>query len=68
MATHVINPENQSIDTHTGHYPDAVNERFQRMMLVLVISFACITIVGLLTVFPGPKHKLQKKSKKELGL
>lgn len=55
VATHVINPDNLGIDETTGYYPAAVTDRFQRLMFVLIGSFACITVIGIVCVFGGPK-------------
>ena len=54
VSTHVINPDNLKIDETTGYYPEAVDDRFRHMMIVLTCSWACIALIVVITVFPGP--------------
>ena len=62
VATHVINPDNLPIDTDTGLYPTSVNDNFKKMMYTLIGSWFAITLIGLITIFPGPGHKSDKSA------
>ena len=57
VSTAVINPENKPVNKDTGWYPKEVNERFTKMMYVLMISWALCTLIGILMVFTGPAKK-----------
>ena len=52
----LVNPDNLSIDEETGRYPQEVNERVPRMLLILTMSFAAIAFISTLLIFPGKDH------------
>ena len=56
VAQVLVNPDNLSADEETGRYPQEVNERVPRMLLILTMSFAAIALISILLIFPGKDH------------
>jgi len=60
VSTHVINPNGESIVD--GRYPADVNERFAKMMRVLVVCWMLCVIVGITMVWAGPVPRKKKSN------
>ena len=56
VSTAVINPNGATVDKH-GWYPPDVNHNFMHMMRVLIVSWTCCMLLGVLMIFPGPQKK-----------
>ena len=59
VCTALVNPDDLS-DVN-GKFPEEVNERVPRMMLVMIGSNICIVAVALLLIFPGRDLTSQKE-------
>ena len=56
VATKVINPDNLPLQDN-GWYPESVNERFRKMLYVLIASWAVISVIGFAGIFQGPEKR-----------
>ena len=54
FATHIINPNDLSVDQDTFQYPQEVNDNFARMLRVLITCWAICSFIGVLFIFSGP--------------
>jgi len=66
VITHVVNPNNLSIDEETGYYPDSVNERFIFMWRIIVTCWLGLAIISFIMMFPGPPKIKTEQSSTEL--
>lgn len=55
VSTAIVNPDNKGKDDFTNRYPDSVNEKVPVMIRTLMVCYLCITIIGVITIFPGQK-------------
>ena len=62
VSTALINPNDDSVDENDW-YPPEVNNNFEKMMYVLIVSWAVCIIIGIIMVFEGPIKKKRTSSR-----
>ena len=62
VSTALINPNDDSVDENDW-YPSEVNENFEKMMYVLIVSWAICILIGIIMVFEGPIKKKRASSR-----
>ena len=53
LCTRLINPEEEPVQDN-GYYPEDVNNRFISMFRIFIACIACLALIGILMIFPGP--------------
>ena len=62
FATYLVNPDNEAaID---GSYPESVNSKVPKMILILAICFIMIACIATLLIFEGPNPASIKEAAK----
>ena len=60
VSTAIINPGGKYKKDEHQWYPKEVNNRFELMMRVLILSWSFCILVGMAMIFRGPQPKKKK--------
>jgi hypothetical protein len=64
VCTALVNPDN--LTAVNEKFPEEVNQRVPKMMLVLTLSNICIVLLALVLIFPGRDPTSQKEVKQAI--
>ena len=55
ISTAIINPNNEKADTETGYYPESVGLKFPGALRIMLIMWACLSLLAVLLVSRNPE-------------